>query len=174
MILNDAQIEAIRERVAKATPGEWTADAEYTGIVWAPNGDPICECEFAQIEWLENKSFVANAHADIPNLLETLDATSEALAETQKTLALAMQVNSELTEWQPIDSAPRDETFWALVYYQKPLEGKWNVAEALCCHGGWWVLPNTEFQHAIAPTHWFPHPPPPKEAQQPEAQKEGV
>lgn len=86
MILTDEQLDEIRERNAKRTPGEWETsfgvhgDPVVTrtgqgrlGIIAVVDKEPAdygrADCEF-----------IANSPADITNLLETVDALKTRLA----------------------------------------------------------------------------------------------
>lgn len=65
-----------------------------------------------------------------------------------------------MSEWQPIDTAPKDGTVLLLVptRYAKwnkwlPMAGKWI---------GFWVIFNAdEAVQRVEPTHWMPLPAPP-------------
>jgi hypothetical protein len=73
-----------------------------------------------------------------------------------------------MTEWQPIETAPRDGTSVLLFATQNPhdmvdykgaqvLSGYWcQLDEAWCSTGSTWTGPFYD------PTHWMPLPEPPK------------
>ena len=66
-----------------------------------------------------------------------------------------------MSEWQPIDTAPKDGT--AVIVTGGPLIGYELpcVIDALYEDGAWhanmWAAPEGE----LLPTHWMPRPPPP-------------
>jgi hypothetical protein len=64
------------------------------------------------------------------------------------------------SEWQPIETAPRDGTNILIVNH------KGNIASGLWQCGGWWLRggngPNTFFNDHHGPTHWMPLPSPPE------------
>ena len=80
-----------------------------------------------------------------------------------------------MTEWQPIETAPKDgtEIFVYAKWKYKNCDAKysWRVANYRSDISGWengchfWTITSTHFHEtAIEPTHWMPLPPPPEEA----------
>jgi hypothetical protein len=67
-------------------------------------------------------------------------------------------------EWQPIESAPRDET-WLLLYWGD--EQPWQVEANGMALGFWsiegadWFDSEAASNPLLAPTHWMPLPAPP-------------
>jgi hypothetical protein len=62
-----------------------------------------------------------------------------------------------MTEWQPIDTAPKDEMFiWA---YRR--EGKWRVGLAYRNVSGGWSDAYGNLDPPKYATHWHPMPEPP-------------
>ena len=73
-----------------------------------------------------------------------------------------------MSEWQPIETAPRDGTNIVLFDGQRVSVGGWVSAadqgaepgEEYLISAGWWSLDLSDNQ----PTHWMPLPDPPTEA----------
>ncbi len=78
-------LKAIRERVEKASAGEWESDEEYivAEVPWGrPGGEVIGQMhptvqgprpEYSKAERIANADFSANAKQDVPNLLDALE-----------------------------------------------------------------------------------------------------
>jgi hypothetical protein len=73
-----------------------------------------------------------------------------------------------MSEWQPIETAPKDGTRILLGYYYFQDEGGgsqlvafWHQTHRMWCSTYQLFVDDSPF----APTHWMPLPPPPKEPQ---------
>lgn len=63
-----------------------------------------------------------------------------------------------MSEWQPIETAPKDVRFIAYyIGYKRPFIAWWNVADQ-CFESDSTVIMNDGPEN---PTHWMPLPPPP-------------
>jgi len=92
MILDKKALEAIKERERKATKGPWaiwdTKD-EQGDRQWAVNAN-LEEATAADIEFIEK------SRTDIPNLIETVEASWAASARDAQKIAALMEENEEL------------------------------------------------------------------------------
>lgn len=97
--MTDEQLQAIRDRAEKATPGEW----EYSpaGRIYKDPLDPIAFVGGRGNQAVADADFIAHAHTDIPALLAALDAANAKLDKAvgdMNVMALAMRENDELSE----------------------------------------------------------------------------
>lgn len=60
-------------------------------------------------------------------------------------------------EWQPIDTAPKDDEP-VLVWYPQAFRGRGGCYVALWQDGAWWAAVNA---FKFKPSHWMPLPVPP-------------
>jgi hypothetical protein len=81
----------------------------------------------------------------------------------------------QVSEWQPIETAPKDGTDVIVMYMHIETQCVFNAFYASEGHGwekrdvGWWSYEHSEVSRILlndfmTPTHWMPLPPPPKEA----------
>ena len=80
-----------------------------------------------------------------------------------------------MSEWQPIETAPKDGTDVIVMYMHIETQCVFNAFYASEVDGwekrdvGWWSYEHGEVSRILlngfmTPTHWMPLPPPPKEA----------
>lgn len=60
-------------------------------------------------------------------------------------------------EWQPIETAPKDELVLVAVEFDRPGDWRMKVGSLSADHGTWHV-----YGASWTPTHWMPLPPPPE------------
>jgi len=69
-----------------------------------------------------------------------------------------------MSEWQPIETAPKDGTFVVVFAEKNPNGRKVRRASPVCVAAkrGWmgWVATPGDYQ--VSPTHWLPLPAPPQ------------
>lgn len=63
-----------------------------------------------------------------------------------------------MSEWQPIETAPKDGETPVLTWYPKAYQGKGGHYVMLWQDGKWWAIPGA---FELKPTHWMPLPSPP-------------
>lgn len=73
-----------------------------------------------------------------------------------------------MSEWQPIETAPRDGTYILLGWSVNPTKDgefpKMSVGKSIDRDSGWWLTAGWASSTVqMAPTHWMPLPPPPSE-----------
>jgi hypothetical protein len=68
-----------------------------------------------------------------------------------------------MSEWQPIETAPKDET--AVLAYQRLTSQLWVIAPMYWCGSTWLLVQfhSDNYEHGMQPTHWMEIPEPPKE-----------
>lgn len=69
-----------------------------------------------------------------------------------------------MSEWRPIESAPRDGTLLLLAVPGGVTVGRWVRHRAYAQCWAWMAepWPQCDFLFALEPTHWAPLPPPPE------------
>lgn len=93
--MNEAELQAIRERADRATPGEWhTASSEFSGRRIIVDGDANRICGIYGVtdnrpQMEANAAFVAYARTDIPALLDAVDELIQLRAENARLQARA-------------------------------------------------------------------------------------
>lgn len=70
--LTAEQLEAIRKRAEKATPGRWNKEYGYGKRIRASNSIPVID-EQVGIRTEADAEFIANAREDIPKLLAEVE-----------------------------------------------------------------------------------------------------
>lgn len=73
-----------------------------------------------------------------------------------------------MSEWQPIETAPRDGTdilVWSEILEELGNQSFGKLHAIARCVGGCWDVSHTCYYsvEAVNPTHWMPLPTPPKE-----------
>lgn len=109
-MLTSEQLEEIRERESKATPGPWST---YHCTMIFGGDDRVCSIETEDGDWIavsdcsasgdclhdlnkEDSKFIAHARQDIPALLETIEKLKKQATETRKkTLEEAIKIVEE-------------------------------------------------------------------------------
>ena len=91
------EIEAIRERCEKATPGPWHPD-KYPEYIWGPKAQMVGDFQAedllpgavmrmrgvgAKLPIKENADFIAHARTDIPKLLAEIDRLKGELEKSE-------------------------------------------------------------------------------------------
>jgi hypothetical protein len=66
----------------------------------------------------------------------------------------------EMTEWQPIETAPRDGTHFLAYWTSSEVDA--HLKQYHVCHYSYGVLWPSWIKDNDMPTHWMPLPPPPK------------
>jgi hypothetical protein len=61
-----------------------------------------------------------------------------------------------MTEWQPIDTAPKDYTYILL------WNGNWHWIGMWDGNASKWEIDGDQYEEDLKPTHWVPLPAPPK------------
>jgi hypothetical protein len=87
----------------------------------------------------------------LPNGAETQATPEQCAAEIERLRAER--------EWQPIETAPKDEMF---IYYW-PRRGKRAIGLAYLAKDGRWRDSEMDWEKRIDPTHWMPLPAPPED-----------
>lgn len=74
----------------------------------------------------------------------------------------ACDEGEEMSEWQPIETAPKDGTRIVLATSDTAYAGRWAESQYI---GMWWMSGDyvAAFSKMNPPTHWMPLPQPPKE-----------
>lgn len=103
--LSQEELQAIREREAKATPGPWTETNDQMHL-GEPNENVASwsvrnldgAAIFKNCGFVADNKFIAHARTDIPRLLEALDAANARVAELEAEVA---QLNEFLENLGP-------------------------------------------------------------------------
>lgn len=92
-----ARLEAIAERHAKATPGEWAAEPMAGRGAWigVPLTYAALSCGNTDVEAQRNAHFIAHAHQDIPFLLSDNARLESELTQAQEQLRRCAEVMRE-------------------------------------------------------------------------------
>ncbi|MEK4910619.1 hypothetical protein [Niallia sp. FSL M8-0099] len=83
-MLTTEQLNAIKERAEKATAGEWFVLHHTDIAVENPPGSSFAD-GIAFADGNDDAEFIAHARGDIPALLQTVEALTAILAETEET-----------------------------------------------------------------------------------------
>ena len=91
--MNAQQLEEIKERVAKATPGEW----DVFDDIWVAQGDGLTIGEnIAKCEVEADADFIAHARQDVPELVAEVERLREALAFYANNINYSIVYNKNL------------------------------------------------------------------------------
>lgn len=80
-MLTQAELNAIKERAEKATPGPWSFDGDFTARI---NGmlEPVIYAGYGELFVRdEDKDFITSAHTDITKLVAEVERLKSAIAE---------------------------------------------------------------------------------------------
>lgn len=82
--MHQEQLNAIKERATKATPGPWRYNKKYeylAPVIPQQNVAVICN----EIYWQGNEEFIENAREDVPALVAEVERLREALEDIAST-----------------------------------------------------------------------------------------
>ncbi len=103
--MDEAQLEAIKARAEKATPGPWYYDEEgCRAYIWQSGSllDSVCHLQVSNRPgWRKDAAFIAHARTDLPALVEEVERLREALR------------NIAVVDWLSLEAA-RDVARYAL------------------------------------------------------------
>jgi hypothetical protein len=95
-MLTQAELNAIKERAEKATPGPWSFDGDFTARI---NGmlEPVIYAGYGELFVRdEDIDFITSAHADITKLVAEIERLNAKLGECEPLLSAAHDVMDDV------------------------------------------------------------------------------
>jgi len=95
--MNQEQLNAIKERVEKATPGPWeidknSDDSDFITDIWFnQDGDHVEVHDKSILQSVLNALFIAHAREDVPALVAEVDMLRQALEKVMEVEAPIME-----------------------------------------------------------------------------------
>jgi hypothetical protein len=100
--MTDEELEAIRERAEKATPGPWTTEQSYDGDPDTPvlvgDGEYLCASPDDGVRGghlFEDADFIAHAREDVPALVAEIELLRATLRDRDDELRIRDQEDAE-------------------------------------------------------------------------------
>lgn len=94
--MNQEQLNAIKERVAKATPGEWRC--METGHIRTHYSVGNEEEYVAHTYDVNDAEFIAHSHKDVPALIAEVERLQKRLAQTEKCYEIMERATFKATD----------------------------------------------------------------------------
>ena len=116
------------------------------------------------------ESWLRGASPTLESMTTVTPAVHAFNAGWNKALDAVLQGVAVETPWQPIETAPRDDTEILVMYMHIETQivhvGFWLEGDECESPAGWWTYTHSEVSRELldgwrAPTHWMPLPPPP-------------
>ncbi len=162
-MLTKTELDAIRERCEKATPGPWKIYPNIDGYDLRDEGGRpvVTEGDWAGVRKIEDACFISECPTDIPALLAHIDAL-----ESERQLLIAQQekmCESFEKMGEQIKELESQAIRWIPVGEKLP-EIKGDAFLAYDCdEESMWIESSTRFMKWNNVTHWAELPAPPKE-----------